>query len=232
MTTQEMIIGVNLGVQRVDAAAYDDVLDEEILYYLNRAQREFIRRQDAYLYKNIPAVTKQDVSLDKEAVYNLGSIITTKAYAESAVPSDQLINPTTPFDNGNSIPLPTDFFSFVYGKARYSSSGPWVNLKTISPSEINMYMESDGNSPIFRRFPVLPMGGQLHILYDHRAVGLSDVLLTYIKTPATLTVDVNSELPEHTHDEIVNLAVAFITEDLKSARPYEQNQQTLKGESQ
>lgn len=226
MNVQEMHIGVNLGVQKVNSNAFDNLLEEEIDYYLNKGIREFIRRQNLYLRDKLEGISRQDLITGNEAIENLGDLIT-----ETTVGSTN-ISDVTNYNNARSVQKPTDMFSFVYGHAQPTSGSEWRSCKLISTSDVHLYARTEYNDPIFRRYPVLIVGSDIYIFYDSEGGGVNDFSMMYIKEPAKvdLSGDVDSNLPSHTHDDIVNLAVGMITEDIKSARPYEQNQTTIKGE--
>lgn len=233
MTAAEMIIGVNLGLQKINSNAFDDFLNEEILYYINKAGREYIRRQDAYLQEELKNMSRQDFIGSTEASYNLGALINTHTFGNT--------NITTPtgWDNAKKASLgdlSNTMFSYVYSQSQMSASGSWRANKLISPSQIDTYLKSQYNSPIFRKYPVSIVGSDLYIFFDEEG-DVYDLTLMYVKEPDKLVESspasgevTTHELPSHTHDEIVDIAVGMMAEDLKSARPYEQNQGTVKGE--
>jgi len=233
MNATEMIIGVNLGLQKINSNAFDNFLEEEILYYLNKAGREYIRRQDAYLQEEMERMSRQDFIGSSEASYNLGSLLVSYTFGNA--------NVTTPTEwvNAKAVSLadlPSTMFSYVYSQTKMASGGAWRVSKIVNPSEIRHYVKASYNSPIFREYPVTIIGNEIYVFYDEEG-DVYDYMLVYIKEPDTLVTDtpgtgeVNTlELPVHTHDDIVDITVAMMAEDIKSARPYEQNQSTVKGE--
>lgn len=224
MTTDEMIIGVQLGVQKVDSNAYDSLINEEILYYLNKAQFEYIRRQSFYLKENMSFVSREDKIKDLEAVENLGTLL------NNATITSGNISAVTGFNNAVEIATPGNFMHYVYAQVQPDANGEWRPAKLISSSEIHKYVKSEFNTPLFRNYPLVIIGANMRLFYDSESSGINSVDLTYVKQPTALATGNTSELPVHAHDDVVDLAVAMIMEDLKSSRPYEQNQQTIKGE--
>lgn len=234
MDASEMIIGVNLGLQKINSNAFDNFLNEEILYYLNKAGREYIRRQDAYLQEELEELSRQDLIGSTEASYNLGALLDTYTFGNAN------ISIPTGWDNAKMVSLndlPNTMFSYVYSQSQMSSSGSWRSNKLISPSQIDTYLKSDYNSPIFRRYAVAIVGSDLYTFYDEEG-DVYDFSLMYVKEPDKLVESnpgsnetITMELPVHTHDDIVDIAIGMMSEDIKSARPYEQNQKTIKGEN-
>lgn len=236
MTVQEMIIGVQLGVQKVDSNAFGNIITEEAEYYLNKAVREYMRRQTAYLRESLEDVSRQDFLSNSDASYNLGSMLSLEVIGNT----DLSVSPN--YDNAIIAPLSSlsnKMFSYVHGQIRIEDGSPWKGCDLVSPSKINRYTRTDYNHPIFREYPIVVIGSNLYIFFDSREEGVHELSLLYAKEPKTMVADspgsdevTTSELPTHTHDDIVDLAVGIITEDIKSARPYEQNQRTLKGDGQ
>lgn len=235
MTVAEMIIGVQLGVQKVGSNSFDNIIDEEILYYLNKANREYIRRQTVYLKKDIKD-NRADYISDIEVFNNLRTMIISHSF--STLPGGGLGTSTSAYKNGQTVDLSVleiPLFDYVYATAITANEN--VPCKMISPNQIYMYTKTNYNDNIFRQYPIFFMGDVLIVLYDSERGACDSLFLNYIKQPNTLVKDTpgigevsTSELPFHTHDDIVDIAVAIIMEDLKSARPYEQNQATIKGE--
>lgn len=234
MNVEEMIIGINLGVQQLDSNAYDNILPEEALYYLNKANREYGRRQTIYLKEEMKS-NRHDFISDVEASNNLGSLLVNHLF-ENADLED-----ATEYDNAvkaNLSDLTGSMFSYVYSQARLTDGGKWRACKLISSSEIGTYSRTEYNNPVFREYPIVRIGNYLYVFFDVTGNDVFEYNLVYFKSPSKLVTseepgegEVNiSEFPEHTHDDIVNLAVSMIMEDLKSARPYEKNQTTVKGE--
>lgn len=234
MDVSQMIIGVKLGVQKVDSNAYDTLIPEEIEYYLNKAEREYVRRQNIYLREQLEDMSRHDYITGNEASYSLGSIVNMHTFGNVNISS------VSEYDNAKKVSLsqlPHEMFSYVYSQAKPVNGGRWRACKLISSSEIHIYLKSEYSDPIFRRYPVVNVGSDLYIFFDQEGGDVYDYSLLYLKVPDKLVKDspgsgetTTSELPEHTHDEIIDLAVAMITEDIKSARPYEQSQTTIKGE--
>lgn len=234
MTVSEMHTGVDLGVQKVNSNAFDSLIPEEVNYYLNKAQREYIRRQNVYLKKSLNDLSRPDKIRSTEAFENLASLLISQVI-ESTDISD-----ATGFDNAKVISLSNldnDLFQYAYGQAKTSPSSKWRACKPIIPSDIHTYTEAEYNDPIFRTCPLLITGSNVLLFYDSNSQDITDLLLMYIKEPAKMVKDSPSsgetdvcELPVNTHDEVVDIAVSMILGDFKSAAPEKLEQSTVKEE--
>lgn len=224
MDIQEMHIGVNLGVQKVNSNAFDNFLPEEIDYYLNKAQREYIRRQNIYLKERLKEVSINGKIASSEVLENLGSLIT----------SESLSPPTAVsyFSNAFSFSFPPEFdmFQYLYSTATVNTNERRP-CKLVSPHELHLYSKLNYNEPIFRHLPIYISESKFVVFKDVKITSIDSLDVVYIKTPDTvsLTADpkVNSNLPVHTHDEIVDIAVGMILGDLKSVAPLQYEQRTI-----
>lgn len=225
MTVADMHIGVNLGVQKVDSNIFSSLLPEEINYYLNKAQREYIRDQyvllrGKYTDNGNPALYEKA----QAAQENLRTLVTTFNYTNANVDTE------SGFDNVKSIDLtdPSDTYAyFVRAEALDQSGGAWTPIKLIALDEIQKFIQSKSNvATVFRDYRGWIEGNKILIAYDVNSGDVYEVNLTFIKQADELIhagagagqVE-TSQLPAHTHDEIVDMAVNMILEDLKSMRP-------------
>lgn len=197
MTTAQLHIGVNLGVQKVASNVRDDFLPEEVDYYLNESVKDYIKQQ----YSEIKTERR-----DIESQYvneNLRTLITTTELENSPV-VDYLPNTV-------ENTLPSDYLYYIFSRTK--NDGQWFNNRRLEPKAIKDYVETESNSPQFREFPILIQGNKVLVIGD--AVNIFSagpkIVLTYIKEPNKVDFKVrpNEELtlPLHTHTEIVNLAV-------------------------
>jgi len=226
MNIQEMHIGVGLGIQKVNSNAFDSFIDEEIDYYLNKAQREYVRRQNVFLKENVENLSRPDKIATSEAAENLGELINFHTFSASG------LTPNTSFDNATDVTSTgVTMFQFVYANAQLEDGGKWISCKLISPHEIHIYSQAEYNDPLFRRLPLLITKDKFIIFRDSKTDSIYKLELMYIKKPATLSLtsnpQVSSDLPEHTHDEIVDIAVNMILGDLKVAGPTQHEQQSI-----
>jgi len=224
MNIQEMHIGVGLGIQKVNSNAFDSFIDEEIDYYLNKAQREYVRRQNVFLKDRLENLSRPDKISSSEARENLGQLI---ANANRSTPVNE-----PSFSNAVSFTVPS-MFQYLYANARVNSpTGPWVSCKLISPYDVHIYSNSEHNKPLFREIPLLIAGDKFILFKDSRTSSIEELEVFYISIPTTVSLSgpTDSNLPEHTHDEIVDIAVNMILGDLKVAGPTQHEQQSIREE--
>jgi len=192
-----MHIGIELGLQKMASSQREDFLPQEKDYYLNESVKDYIKQQ----YSQIKT---QERDLESQYVNeNLRTLITTAEISNISV-VDYLPNSI----KGDT---PADYMYYIFSRTK--SDDEWFNNRRLELKGIKDYVESESNSPIFREFPLLIQGDEL-IVIGNATTDLTisdDIYLTYIKKPIKLNVisdpDVELDLPEHTHDEIVNLTV-------------------------
>ncbi len=192
-----MHIGIELGLQKMASSQREDFLPQEKDYYLNESVKDYIKQQ----YSQIKT---QERDLESQYVNeNLRTLITTAEISNISV-VDYLPNSI----KGDT---PADYMYYIFSRTK--SDDEWFNNRRLELKGIKDYVESESNSPIFREFPLLIQGDEL-IVIGNATTDLTisdDIYLTYIKNPIKLNVisdpDVELDLPEHTHDEIVNLTV-------------------------
>lgn len=223
MTVAEMIIGVNLGVQRVDSNAYDSLLEDEILYYLNRAQEEYIEQQYVLIRGKHGDENIQIYEASQKAIENLRTIIITELAGNGN------ISAVSNYPNAKSYDLTdlTDtFFFYIRSQSQVSNGGAWVINDLINQDKIEKYIQTRNNTPIFRNFPVLLEGNNMYVFYDTQTNSdVYDLSITFIKSPDKLVTatpgagETNTcELPIHTHQDIVNYTVSLILSDLSGGK--------------
>lgn len=215
MDTRAMQKGVQQQLNAMDIP----LVSEDIIYYLNRAQENFIDEQ--YVYLRGKYTDQQNIELyqnAQKAIENLRTIVETEVIANTE------ISTTSHFDNAKSASLNNlteEFYYYVRSQTRLSDGGEWVNNKLIEQENVQKFVQTKYNSPIFRDFLVLLEGTDMHIFYDSQSgADVYEVALTYIRTPGEMVLDnatgdqvTESELPKHTHKDVINLAVALIVQD-------------------
>lgn len=231
MQVTEMVRGVQLGVQKVDSFAFDTLRPEEILYYLNKGQREFVRAQNGYLRENLERLSRADLVQSIDAFDNLSSVLITDLIPGTAITA------STQFGNAVTVDLTNlseKMFQYAYSQAQVTNLSAAKVCKPISPADIHKYSKTEYNSPLFRRLPLLLTANKILVFLDEESDGLDQLTLMYIKELKELVLDtpsatqtITSELPPHTHDGIVDVTVNMILEDFKSQRPAKPQQESI-----
>lgn len=94
----------------------------------------------------------------------------------------------------------------------------------VEESVIGKIISTPYNKPVLRNCYIYLKEGEVNVIYDPFAT-LDSIYVSYVKKPKRLVLGVpglketnESELPEHTHDEIVNLTVFLMLENIEAQR--------------
>lgn len=207
------------GVQQQLSAMDIPMISEDIVYYLNRAQEKFIDEQ--YVFLRGKYTDNGNIELyqnSQKAIENLRTLITQELIGNGD------ITDASQFDNARKFPLDSltsSFYYYVRSQTQLELDGQWVNNKLIEQENVQKFIKTKYNSPVFRDFLVLMEGGDVYIFFDDQVgADVYDVSFTYMRTPGELVIDnpqvgevIESELPQHTHKDLVNIAVELIVRD-------------------
>lgn len=217
MNVKEMHIGVNLGVQKIASNLNDDLLPQEIDYYLNEAIDDYIKSQ--YTQLKSERRSKEQEYINE----NLRTLVLT----------EQLKN----LDKYNFLPrsykapVPNEYRFFLY--ARTLINDVYKNNVKLSQNAAVKLVETPSNSPLFREIPLFIEGNSIIVMFDSQTTIESNIVdgeeeypgltinLTYIKNPNRVNLQGNEDcnLPEHTHKEIINMTVGKILQTLNPTQP-------------
>lgn len=213
MNISEMHIGVKLGLDKTSSLELPSFLDEELDYWINVAIQAFVNeRINVIRHKSI----QSNVDISTKLVDAYEGIRT-------------LIKNSPVIDNVTGT-LPTDLYSLleVYAYVdRLLEDGTSVGsteyqCKLISEAESFRYKETNGHKPYFL-YPVYYVNSYnshyLKVLVDSFST-LLEVKVSYVKNPAVVSLSstVDCDLPEFTHQKIVDLTVILLLENIESQR--------------
>ena len=207
MNVKQMHTGVRLGVQKMNSAEPDDMLPQEIDYYLNNSITAFIKEQYSGLKDSNTSLQGQFVN------ENLRHLIV----------NIELENPTRVDIFPNSVQFSIDELDYEYYLFSQTNikGVKKVNIP-IQPTGISHYLKSKTNNPLFRKLPIIVSGEYLTILGDDETdfepLNETKLDLIYIKTPDQVDFLGNKDadfLPSHTHKQIVDHTVNQLLEDLQ-----------------
>ena len=216
MTKSEFHIAFKLELDKTNSLSYPSFLPEEIDYWINRAISLFVKtRAFGTNPKSIGFQEDQKRSDDLRTCLNIGY------YAPTSINGNMYI-----FD------IPTDYW-FMMGESAiisYTWNGvlctkevPFTEA-TIETYKAKMYdtlndfnMNYDYAEPI--RFY---SNNKIYVLTDGN-YSISTIDLIYITKPTVFDItDTNiteyTYLPEHTHEEVVRLAVSLALENISDSR--------------
>ena len=217
-------------VQQQLSAMDIPLVSEDVVHYLNRAQEQFIDEQ--YVLLRGKYTDEGNINLyqnSQQAIENLRTLVRTEQIGDTNISS------VSHFDNADQFSLDdltNEFYYYVRSQTQLAdesgtAGGEWVNNKLIEQENVQKYVKTKFNDPIFRNYLVLIEGDSITVFYDSQeGAGVFDVALTYIKTPGRLVLEspgtdevTESELPKHTHKDVVDLAVALIARDKSGTNP-------------
>jgi len=209
MTVVEMHIALNLGLQRIGSNAFDDFQSEEIDVYLNDSVTKYIKALVAILRDS------DDNNAVKIANENLWTLV-----KDTDTPA---LSPHGIYPNSFTGAVPADYYIFLSAIA-YDDAN-WFRCSVKSPIDWQSYLPTYKNKPIFREVPVLLSSGVFTVIKDREMSDLTKLRIIYVKAPDVILRDddtpgnnVDCNLPDHTHQEIVDMSVSLMIEDLMQGR--------------
>lgn len=228
MTVQEMHYAVDQGLQKVASSVYDYFLPEEVDFWLNRAQERYIKHRLSI----VSDPKKLGFSKIQKRVDDLRQVITVD-YTDT-VTADSTVE-YVDFD------LPVGYMFLINARVEFHTNNckdavdaddPLVirDLRIVEQDKVYAQQEN----PFAKSQKTAPSGfifdDEVRVMQDSEKFILKTLYLDYVRTPVqiNLSSSVDCELAEHTHQEIIDLAVKNILEAIESPRyqttTIEQNQ--------
>lgn len=218
MTVQEMHYAVDQGLQKVASSVYDYFLADEVDFWLNRAQERFIKQR---LYR---ATDPKKIGFEGNVkrMDDLRMLITAD-YTDGVTPDD-----TVDFIN---FDLPIDYMFLVNARVTFHVNHCGEQVDTADPETTRdlRIVEQDKvyqhqQNPFAKTKAEYPLAvvfdDEVRVFQDNEKFILKTLHLDYLRQPVdiNLSTSVDCELAEHTHHEIVDLAVKSIIEAIESPR--------------
>lgn len=215
-------IDFKLGYDKTDSLNYPNFLPEEIDVFLNNAQDRFIEER-AYGTN----FKKEGFEENQKRFDDLRNII--KNYKTTTFTTTVNNKP-----NGVFINLPTDYRHAIqedikinYQDCKDSSTIKVSKVVPLSHDRYNRTVNDPFNKPYEDQIVRLGYEGNVFELITDSNTSINEYHLRYIATPprvqygstyATPTTDVNSILADHTHREIINIAIELALENIEAKR--------------
>lgn len=223
MTVQEMHYALDQGLQKVASSVYDYFLPEESDFWLNRAQERFIKQR---LHPEGDP-KKLGFSKNEKRLDDLRTLITVD-YTDDITPD--------PTADWVEFDLPTDYMFLVNARVHvYIACGGTIDYGAgDTPIERDLRIVSQGDAyhlqqnPFGKTSPSFPLGlmydEAIRVFQTSEKFILEAIYLDYLREPVAISLNnaVDCELADHTHHEIVDLAVKSIIEAIESPR-YQSN---------
>lgn len=224
-----MHIAFNLGLQRVNANAYDTFLTEEIDFFLNRAQDRFVKERT-----NIKSDPRRDGFEGSQKRLDDIRVLVQQDFNETfpAQEGPQWIQADVPVNYLHLVAFQADIHFNRCGDVTTADPSMLVPVRVVDNAEAyamqrNPFAKSNIDSPL-----ATLSRDDLKVYQDGKSFILKGITLDYIRKPRTIDLSLNqdSELAEHTHQEIVDIAVKNVLEAIESPRYQTNSAEQLKSE--
>ncbi len=199
-------------LDKMDALNYPNFLPEEIDLVLNNAQERFIKQR--YGVNNIKRQSFEETQKRTEDLKNvtINAVLTPLAYASDNIDL-----------NARFLTLPTNHWFTVQERCNItcticgSSVTNLVEVIPTSHSEFSKVIKDPFKQPTETKVLRLMEAGRVELISSCTIV---DYRMRYVKqpTPVSITTNTTFELSEHTHSEIVDLAVSIALEGIEGKR--------------
>lgn len=219
MDIQQMHLAVDLGLQRIASFAFDDFVPQEIDIYLNDAIKKYVEVQRDLI------LTRSGMEEASKGMENVAPLVNRASVAivAGSIPSEfkaviGTLSPKPAFWLGAQVVFPDGV----------------RNTVRVTVEEYNRYQTTKTGRPVFRNIPIIPTGTDLYgIISTEETTFPTSLIYSYLRMPVDVVLDVDGtshvdcDLPEQTHQTIVDLAVSTMWEDLQRGVPVPRaNQQT------
>lgn len=224
MTISEMHIAVKLGLDKSSYLTLPAFEPEEIDYWLNVAQRQFVLNRVAMFNDERFIASRSRINSDLSTITRVFESLLTGLTATGA------------FQNkvySTSTSLPSNFWLILHPYVSVTrtledgttATNQMFPAQLISPNEVDKYLSTPVNRPYFEK-PAIFIGENttvgaankqsIFIIIDYYTSSASTFYSTYIRKPTDIssTTSTSCELPDFVHDEIVDIAVRLMTESV------------------
>lgn len=217
MTAQEMIYALEQGLQRVAANAYDFLLEDEKEFWLNRAQDRFIKDR-AHISGDVKQIGFEG---NQKRLDDIRTLVT-QDYTDTWTPDTTAgwQQADLPADYLYLVNLRADIYYDNCGNVSLTSSEDIVPVRVVDNAEVyfmqrNPFAKSQLNSPL-----ATISEEDIRVYQDAESFILKGIYADYIRIPQPIDVTLGQdcELADHTHQEIVDIAVKNILEAIESPR--------------
>lgn len=189
MTNSEMIQAFRVYGQQMGMQKMRNILDEEIYVFLNSAVVEKIRQ---VLGTNVVAQFPDKVSTQQNSISPINYVRT-------------LVKTQILSINGNVAVTPQVDNKDIQIMYILGVTADGHKCRFIEPTDIETTIDDFCNAPS-KEYPIFTFINNSFRLYNGTPI-ISEAVLKYIAMPAKISTDTSCNLPEYTHDEIVQLAV-------------------------
>lgn len=232
MTIDQMHIQLQLRLQKINSNAFDNFIEEERDEYLNLAISRFVKNrfmpesnymgegfeQSQKRYDDLRTLVKKDESL-------------TVTYVSGDVAQRGM------FVDRGEFPTDYNYLVSIRCKVDYSRSGitftvpdsarvpdgdegtdykTWITKANIVQSDDIYELLKDPFNKTSPKEPIADISEDGIDVYTDDTFLIDGIIINYLKKPTTVSLSTSTDcdLPEHTHDEIVDMATELMLSDI------------------
>lgn len=216
MTEQEMIVFFHERYN-LSSNSNDDKEDDEVYLLLNAGVSRFVKTR--YTGNNSRSIPFE---ADNKRSDDLRTLITTSGEIVVSVSSIDEI------PNGKKYQIPSDYMFLIRGYCKIGNS--WYSCDKIPLTDVNKWIETPVHKPIIRDGKLYYSDDSYYTLLvdPDNYSNLTVSKIQYLKKPDIIASGVDCNLPEHTHEEIVEIAVGLAIEELENQTRYQTHSDKLK----
>lgn len=228
MTIQEMHIEFKERLDKSASSSFPELLVEQVDLLLNNAIEKFVKLR--YGRNNIYKAGVEEIQKRTDDLRTL--VVTHYPQLATVTTEDNTVKAslTTLYSDEALTTLTTDKYQFfLNGRVRTVKTGctsSYNSVKLYNHDDINSVLKNPFKKPTFNEVIGYFEKGDLYLLTDGTFT-IDKAKITYLKKAAvvkygslypTPVSNVNCDLPEHAHTEVVDLAVLITLENLESIR--------------
>lgn len=215
MTVSQMHLQFKFRLDKLDALNYPNFLPEEIDLLLNQAQDRIVKQR--YGLNNLKRTSFEETQKRTEDLKNI---------VKTAVITPQAYSPSTNIDvNARYFILPTDHWFVVQERVVLqhtcgnNTTTSNIEVRPIQHVEFDKVIKDPFKKPDTTKVLRLMDNGKVELIAAPGTT-LIEYRLRYIKEPnrVSLSGNINCELSDHLHDEIVDQAVTIALEGIEAKR--------------
>lgn len=225
MTAQEMLVAFKQGLDKFDSLNYPNFEEDQIEFLLNQAQDAFVKQR--YGATNTKKQSFEETQKRTEDLKNIvvNAILTPLANTTENINqySRFVVLPDGTFPVGNPYAkhwfIIQELTDVSYTDCKGDIQTEKVYTRAIQHNDYSKLINNPFGKPKRDKVLRLMENGKVELI-PHPSVTINSYHLRYIKEPVRISIvnNVDCELSEHTHQEIVNNAIIIGLEGIESRR--------------
>lgn len=214
MTVDEAQIELEITVDKRSTSQAPELSPEVQDYFLNEATARYVKTH--YSKNNIYKAGFEEI---QKRTDDLRTLIVTEEMPVVVVP----------YEDANFVQVELEdtanqYWFYLRGRAQVTKENcgsQWKRVKLVQQDDLEKVLDDPFNKPTYTR-PVIYFENGNIICVSDSSFTIDSFKVTYLKEPAQVdsqsVPQVQWDMPEHTHKEIVQLAADIIIENIESQR--------------